>query len=56
MLGGLGVPELLIILVIVIVIFGGARFIELGSSMGKGIKAFKRGIQDDDQTPPANKS
>ncbi|HEY1015995.1 MAG TPA: twin-arginine translocase TatA/TatE family subunit [Herpetosiphonaceae bacterium] len=53
---GLGVPELLIILAIVVLLFGGARFVDLGSSLGRGIKEFKRGINDDEQQPPAGKS
>jgi sec-independent protein translocase protein TatA len=37
----LGVPELLIILLIVILIFGASRLPELGKGIGKGIKNFK---------------
>jgi sec-independent protein translocase protein TatA len=47
----LGAPELLIILVIVVLVFGGSRVAELGGSLGKGIKEFKKGMRDDD--PPA---
>ena len=52
MIGGLGVPELLIILVIVIVVFGASRIADLGGAMGKGIREFRRGVRDDDQAPP----
>ena len=45
---GLQAPELLIILVIVIVLFGATRFAALGGSLGKGIREFRRGIRDDD--------
>ena len=41
MFGSLGVPELLIILVIVILVFGASRLPELGKGIGKGIKNFK---------------
>lgn len=41
MFGSLGVPELLIILVIVILIFGASRLPELGKGIGKGIRNFK---------------
>ena len=40
----LGPLELGIILAIVLVIFGAGRLPEIGSSLGKGIRAFKRGV------------
>jgi len=40
-MGRIGLPELLIILAIVIVIFGANRLPELGRGLGKGIKNFK---------------
>jgi sec-independent protein translocase protein TatA len=44
----LGVGELLVILVIVIMIFGGKRIPELAKGMGEGIKNFKKSMKDDD--------
>ena len=41
MLGRVGLPELIIILMIVILIFGANRLPELGKSIGKGIRNFK---------------
>ena len=41
MLGSLGLPELLVILLIVIVIFGAGKLPQLGKGMGEGIKNFK---------------
>ena len=41
MFGKLGLPELLIILVIVILIFGANRLPEIGRGIGKGIRNFK---------------
>ena len=41
---GIGVPELLVILAIVILIFGASRLPELGKGLGKGIKNFKEGM------------
>ena len=38
---GLGLPELLIILAIIILIFGASRLPEIGRGIGKGIKNFK---------------
>jgi sec-independent protein translocase protein TatA len=40
-MGRLGIPELLIILVIIILIFGANRLPEIGRGIGKGIKNFK---------------
>ena len=39
---GLGMPELVVILVVVMVLFGGKRLPELASGMGKAIKNFKK--------------
>lgn len=41
MIGRLGMPELLIILVIIIVLFGASRLPEIGRGIGKGIRNFK---------------
>jgi sec-independent protein translocase protein TatA len=38
---GIGVPELLLILLIVLVVFGGSRLPELGRGLGKSIRNFK---------------
>ena len=43
---GLGAPELMIILVICFVIFGGKKLPEIGSGLGKAITSFKKGIND----------
>jgi sec-independent protein translocase protein TatA len=40
-MGPIGIPELLVILLIVILIFGASRLPELGRGLGKGIKNFK---------------
>lgn len=45
---GLGIQELIIILVIVVLIFGAGKLPELGSGIGKGIKNFKKATQDED--------
>ncbi len=44
--GNLGPLELFIILVIVLVLFGARRVPEIGASLGKGIREFKRSIND----------
>jgi sec-independent protein translocase protein TatA len=51
---GLGMPELLIILVIVLVIFGASRLPQLGEGLGKAIKGFKKGITDDEKAKKDN--
>ena len=45
---GLGTPELLIILVLVLIIFGAGRLPQIGGALGKGIRNFKSGVRDDD--------
>lgn len=44
---GLGIPELLVILLIVLVVFGAGRLPELGAGLGKAIRGFKKGLSDD---------
>lgn len=58
MIGGLGVWELLIILGILLLIFGPSRLGDLGSSLGKGIKGFRKSMKDDeiDVTPEKDSS
>lgn len=47
----LGVPELFVILMIVIVLFGASRLPQIGKGLGEGIKNFKKGLKGDDDTP-----
>jgi sec-independent protein translocase protein TatA len=44
----LGVPELLIILVIVIVLFGASRLAGVGNALGSSIREFRRSVKDDE--------
>jgi sec-independent protein translocase protein TatA len=46
---GLGFPELLLILFIVILIFGTSRIPELGRGLGEGIRNFRKGIKGDEE-------
>lgn len=49
----LGVPELIIILVIVLVLFGVGRISKIAGEMGSGIRSFKEGLQGDDDKEEA---
>lgn len=48
MLGGIGIPELLIILVIVLVIFGAGKLPQIGGNLGKAIKNFKGSVKEEE--------
>ena len=43
---GLGIGELLVVLVIVLVVFGAGRLPEVMGSLGKGVQAFKKGLKE----------
>lgn len=45
----LGIPELLIILVIIVVVFGVGRLPEIGGALGKSIREFKSSISDGEE-------
>jgi sec-independent protein translocase protein TatA len=47
--GNIGFMELMVILVIVLVLFGARRVPEIGASIGKGIREFKKNINDADR-------
>jgi sec-independent protein translocase protein TatA len=47
---GLGTPELIVILGIAFLVFGGKKLPELGAGLGKGIKSFKQGLRDVEET------
>ena len=46
---GIGMPELIIILVIILIIFGAGKLPEIGGAVGKGIKNFKKSFQDQEE-------
>jgi len=49
MLGGIGLPELLVILVIILIIFGAGKLPQIGKSLGEGIKEFKCAIKNSEE-------
>ena len=59
-MANLGFPEIMIILVIVLLLFGAKRIPEIAGSMGKGIKEFKKNIneatRDIDTSPPRSEN
>jgi sec-independent protein translocase protein TatA len=50
MFGGLGMPELLVILVIILIIFGAGKLPQIGEGMGKAIRNFKNATSDKNVT------
>ena len=48
---GIGMPELIIILVIILIIFGAGKLPEIGSGIGKSIKNFKKATNEKDEEP-----
>jgi sec-independent protein translocase protein TatA len=49
----IGMPELLVILVVAVLLFGGKKLPELAKGLGEGIKNFKHAMKD--ETPPDDK-
>ena len=53
---GLGTQELLIILIIALFLFGGKKLPEIGAGLGKGLRSFKKGLNEmNDEVEPENK-
>jgi sec-independent protein translocase protein TatA len=48
-MGGFGWPEILIILVIVVLIFGVGKVADIGPALGNAIRGFRDAVQDDDK-------
>ncbi len=53
---GFGWPELLIVGAIILLLFGANRLTDVGSSLGKGIREFRKALREDDEpkTEPTN--
>ena len=50
---GLGLPELLIILVVLVLIFGVSKVGDLGGALGKSVREFRKAAKDDESQQPA---
>jgi sec-independent protein translocase protein TatA len=55
LLFGLGGQELLLIALVVLLLFGGAKIPELMRGMGKGVRSFKEGMKEADDATKASK-
>jgi sec-independent protein translocase protein TatA len=54
---GIGMPELIIIMIIILIIFGAGKLPEIGSGIGKGIKNFKKATHEPtDEIEPSNEA
>jgi sec-independent protein translocase protein TatA len=52
---GLGLPELIVILVIIMIIFGVGRLTDIGPALGKAIRGFKKGLSGQDEDASVEK-
>ena len=52
---GLGTPELVVILGIAFLVFGGKKLPEIGSGLGKAISSFKKGLREAEESVPGVK-
>ena len=61
MFGSLGAPELIVIFLVALIVFGPSKLPDLGKSLGEAIRGFKKAINESEKTsldtpPPSSKS
>jgi sec-independent protein translocase protein TatA len=54
-MGRIGMPEILVVLVVVLLLFGGKKIPELMKGLGSGINEFKKASKGEDETTPVSK-
>ena len=54
-IGGLGMPEVLVIALLVLLLFGGKKIPELMKGIGKGVRSFKDGMNGTETDPESDK-
>ena len=54
MFGSLGMPELIVIFIVALVVFGPSKLPELGKSLGEAIRGFKKSVSEADKPPIEN--
>lgn len=54
MFGSLGMPELIVIFVVALVVFGPSKLPELGKSLGEAIRGFRKSVSEADKPPVEN--
>ena len=52
---GLGMPELIVIFLVVLLLFGGSRLVGIAKGLGSSIKEFKKSLKDTDPTDEIKK-
>ena len=53
-MGDIGIPELLIVLAILLIVFGPSRLSGLGRALGQNIREFRNGVRDETQKTEAS--
>ena len=56
MFGSLGFPEIILILVVIALLFGGKKLPEVGKGLGQAIQNFKKALQGDDSAEESKKN
>jgi sec-independent protein translocase protein TatA len=51
MFGSIGMPELIVIFVVALIVFGPSKLPDLGKSLGEAIRGFKKAINESDRPP-----